>query len=96
MRKLRIKNNNTAGRSGGTEKIMKKTLTKFYRERLAENIINCIAEIKQISEREAMKIYYSSRLAKMIEIGKYGIDNLDYRNLAEDLIENEPELFAEK
>lgn len=72
------------------------TLTKFYRERLAENIINCIAEIKQISEREAMKIYYSSRLAKMIEIGKYGIDNLDYRNLAEDLIENEPELFAEK
>ena len=71
-------------------------LTKFYRERLAENIIGCIAETKHIPEREAMKVYYSSRLAKMIEIGKYGIDNLDFRNLTEDLIKNEPELFEEK
>ena len=71
-------------------------LTKFYRERLTENIISCIAEIKQIPEREAMRIFYSSRLAKMIEVGKYGIDNLDSRNLAEDLIENEPDLFADK
>lgn len=71
-------------------------LTKFYRERLSENIISCIAETKQIPEREAMRVFYSSRLAQMIETGKYGIDNLDYRNLAEDLIENEPELFADK
>ena len=36
-----------------------------------------------------MKIYYESRLSKQIEAGENGIDNLDYKNLAEDLIENE-------
>ena len=43
--------------------------------------------------RQAMDIYYQSRLAKQIEQGTYGIENMDYKYLAEDLIENEPELF---
>jgi hypothetical protein len=41
-----------------------------------------------------MDIYYSSKLAVQIEEGRYGIDNLDPKYLAEDLIENESELFA--
>lgn len=34
------------------------------------------------------------RLAEQIEQGMYGIENMDYKYLAEDLIENEPELFS--
>ena len=41
-----------------------------------------------------MEMYFSSKLAKQIESGENGIDNLDYKNLAEDLIENE--LMAKK
>ena len=39
-----------------------------------------------------MDIYYQSRLAKQIEQGAYGIENMDYKDLAEDLMENESEL----
>ena len=42
-----------------------------------------------------MDIYYNSRLAKQIEQGAYGIENMDYKYLAQDLIENEPELFED-
>jgi anti-sigma28 factor (negative regulator of flagellin synthesis) len=41
----------------------------------------------------AFDIYYSSKLARQIESGEYGIENMDAKYLAEDLIENEPELF---
>ena len=44
--------------------------------------------------RKAMDIYYRSKLAKQIEQGIYGIENMDYKYLAEDLLENEPELFV--
>jgi hypothetical protein len=40
-----------------------------------------------------MDIYYHSRLAEQIEEGKYGIENMDYKYLVQDLIENEPYLF---
>ena len=40
-----------------------------------------------------MDIYYHSRLAEEIEQGTYGIENMDYKYLVQDLIENEPELF---
>ena len=69
-------------------------LTYLYRQNLEENIIRCLSETKSISLQEAMDIFYSSRLAVQIEQGTYGIDNLDYQCLTEDLIENEPELFA--
>ena len=42
---------------------------------------------------QAMDVYYRSDLAVQIQDGKYGIDNVDYKYLAEDLIENEPSLF---
>lgn len=38
-------------------------------------------------------IYYTSKLSEQIEKGIYGIENVDYKYLVQDLIENEPELF---
>ena len=65
-----------------------------YKERLEERIIAHLAEIKGISLEEAMDAYYRSRLADQITKGLYGIENMDYKYLAEDLVENEPVLFA--
>ena len=58
-----------------------------------DDIINAVSEIKGIELRKAFDIYYSSKLAEQIEKGSYGIENMDARYLAEDLIENEPELL---
>ena len=69
--------------------IDKDALTVFYRQELETSIIEYLAEKLGIDFREAMKIYYDSKLSKQIEKGENGIDNLDYKNLAEDLIENE-------
>ena len=65
-----------------------------YKERLEERIISYLSELKGISLEEAMDAYYRSRLATQISEGLYGIENMDYKYLADDLIENEPELFA--
>lgn len=73
----------------------KKDLDSFYKQGLEENIILYLAEIKNISTRESMEIYYKSKLANEIFEGKYGIENLDYKYLVEDLIENEEELFEQ-
>ena len=64
-------------------------LTAFYRQELETSIIGYLAERLGTNCREAMDIYYNSKLSKLIESGANGIDNLDYKNLAEDLIENE-------
>ncbi|MGN0240414.1 MAG: hypothetical protein ACI4CS_01890 [Candidatus Weimeria sp.] len=73
--------------------IDKKKLDSAYKEMLEEKIINCLAETKKIPIRQAIDIYYKSRLSQEINDGSYGIENLDYRYLVQDLIENEPELF---
>ena len=49
--------------------------------------------MKGIDLRKALDIYYSSRLSEQILNDSYGIENMDAKYLAEDLIENEPELF---
>ena len=46
-----------------------------------------------INLRKAFDIYYSSKLAEQISNDSYGIENMDAKYLAEDLIENESELF---
>ncbi|SCJ80087.1 Uncharacterised protein [uncultured Eubacterium sp.] len=66
----------------------------IYKQDLETRIITYLAEIKDLDLRKAMDIYYRSRLSVEIEQGLYGIENLDYKYLAEDLVENEPELFA--
>ena len=63
---------------------------------MEEKIINQLAEEKEIPIRQAMDIYYRSKLSQQINDGSYGIENMDYRYLVQDLIENEPELFEKK
>lgn len=72
-----------------------KELDILYKQLLEEDIINYVAEYKSIDIRKAFDIFYSSKLAKQIDEGKTGIENLDAKYLANDLIENEPELFNE-
>ena len=71
----------------------RRQLTEIYKQNLENDIIKAIADRKRIELRKAFDIYYSSRLADQIAAGSYGIENLDAKYLAEDLIENEPELF---
>lgn len=73
--------------------VNKKQLEEVYKQNLENDIINAISEIKGIQLRKAFDIYYSSKLADQVEKGSYGIENLDARYLAEDLIENESALF---
>lgn len=70
-------------------------LTRMYKQTLEEKIIRYLAERKHIDLIDAMDIYYRSKLATQIEAGACGIENLDYKYLAEDLIENESELFIQ-
>ena len=65
----------------------------FYRQDLEVDIISRLCEICNIDLVKATDIYYRSRLCDQISNGLYGIDNLDYKYLAIDLVENEPELF---
>ena len=73
--------------------INKKNMDFIYKQNLEESIIEYLSREKHLELRQAMDIYYRSRLAKQIEQGAYGIENMDYKYLAEDLMENEPELF---
>ena len=71
----------------------KKQLEEVYKQNLENDIINAISEMKGIDLRKAFDIYYSSKLAEQISNDSYGIENMDAKYLAEDLIENESELF---
>lgn len=65
----------------------------IYKQNLENDIIKELARLKGIELRHAIDIYYSSKLASQIAAGKCGIENMDAKYLAEDLIENELELF---
>ena len=69
--------------------IDREQLTLVYKQNLEQDIISHIAEVKGIELRQAFDIYYSSKLAEQIMEGKCGIENMDAKYLAEDLIENE-------
>lgn len=73
----------------------KKDIDYVYKQNLEESIIEYLSKEKKLELRQAMDIYYQSRLAKQIEQGTYGIENMDYKYLVQDLIENEPELFED-
>jgi hypothetical protein len=68
-------------------------LAEVYKQNLENDIIRIIADTRGIDIRTAFDIYYSSKLAEQIENGSHGIENMDAKYLAEDLIENESELF---
>ena len=69
------------------------TLEKIYQEGLEERLIQYLAETNGISLEKAMDIYYRSNIAGLIHEGKYGIQYLDYKVLAQMLRDTEPELF---
>ena len=60
-------------------------LEDFYKERLEEKIIFCLADRKGLELEKAMDIYYNSRLASLIESGAYDIQYLDFRVLTDEL-----------
>ena len=71
----------------------KKKLEEVYKLNLENDIIKAISEIIGIDLRKAFDIYYSSKLAEQISNDSCGIENMDAKYLAEDLIENEPDIF---
>lgn len=71
----------------------RKQLSEIYKQNLENDIIKALADMNQIELRKAFDIYYSSKLAEQIADGSYGIENMDAKYLAEDLIENESRLF---
>lgn len=71
-----------------------KVLEQVYQENLEERIISYISEENSISLEKAMEIYYKSKLANKIHLGKEGIQYLDYKVLSKILRETEPELFS--
>ena len=60
-------------------------LENFYKERLEEKIIFCLADRKGLELEKAMDIYYNSGLASLIESGAYDIQYLDFRVLTDEL-----------
>lgn len=73
--------------------IDKNNLQFVYKQNLEDNIIQYLSEVKKIDLRQATDIYYNSRLAEQISLGMYGIENMDYKYLVQDMLENEKELF---
>lgn len=73
--------------------IDKNSLEFVYKQDLDDSIIQYLSEVKKIDLRQAIDIYYHSRLAEQISQGMYGIENMDYKYLVQDMIENEPEIF---
>ena len=47
------------------------------------------SELKGISLEKAMQVYYNSKLADKIHRGEYGVQYLDYKVLAQILLETE-------
>lgn len=74
-------------------KVNQKSLEKLYIQSLDNDIIDYLAVIQNIDIRVAMDIYYKSLLCKQVHNGENGIQYLDYKYLAQDLIENEKKLF---
>lgn len=72
----------------------RKNIDYIYKQNLETSIIEYLSKEKNLELRQAMDVYYHSRLAKQIEQGTYGIENMDYKYLVQDLLENEPELFS--
>ena len=69
------------------------TLERVYQENLEEQIIAYLAKICDFSYEKAMDLYYGSKLADKIYLGKEGIQYLDYKVLAQILLETEKGLL---
>ena len=68
-------------------------LENLYQENLEERIISYIADKHRLSYENAIAIYYKSKLADKIHLGKEDMQYLDYKVLVQILEETEPEFF---
>jgi NurA-like 5'-3' nuclease len=68
---------------------LSETLEDIHVQSLEIDLIEYLSERLQIDNKEAMKLYYNSKLCQQIHEGNFDIQYLDYKYLAEDLIENE-------
>lgn len=68
-------------------------LERTYQENLEERLIAYLANICDFSYESAMDVYYNSKLSDKIYLGKDGIQYLDYKVLAQILLETERELL---
>ena len=66
----------------------------YYAQELERKIILRLAQTKGVDLSTAMDWYYRSRLADQISRNLDDIAYLDSKYLANDLVENEPELFG--
>lgn len=70
-------------------------LEQTYQENLEERLIAWLSEQEGISLERAMDIYYHSSLAEKIHQGIEGVQYLDYKVLAQIMLDTEPDLFSE-
>lgn len=68
-------------------------LESVYQENLEERIIIRLAEMNHFSYEKALDIYYNSKLSCKIQNGEEGIQYLDYKVLAQILMETEKDLI---
>ena len=71
-------------------------LEQTYQENLEERLIAWLSEQEGISLERAMDIYYHSSLAEKIHQGIEGVQYLDYKVLAQIMLDTEPDLFSEE
>ena len=62
-------------------------LEQIYKEDLDKQIISYLAKVKNISLEDAMSLYYNNDLSEKIAQGYEGIQYLEYKNLADILLE---------
>ena len=63
-------------------------LEDIYQEKLEERLIEFFSKKHEMDYQTAMDIYYKSELASKIHEGKYGVQYLDYKVLA-DILEKQ-------
>ncbi|MCL2808164.1 MAG: hypothetical protein FWD27_08470 [Coriobacteriia bacterium] len=68
-------------------------LEEKHLEQLEAEIIAALVNQTKLSERQAMDVYYKSKLSQQVNDGLYGIQYLSSEYLASDLVINEAELF---
>ena len=62
-------------------------LEQIYKEDLDQQIISYLAKVKNISLEDSMSLYYNNDLSEKITQGYEGIQYLEYKNLADILLE---------
>lgn len=72
------------------------SLEMLLREHLEADIIAGLASRLGLGMEDAMNRYYRSRLSASISRGECGVQYLSAGYLVDDLLINEPELFADR